>query len=663
MKVKEKKWIRFRILLVTAVFLCGFGGIVARAYQFQVVKRDRLRAMARSGYTGIVKLPPERGTIYDRQGHELALSVEVSSIYAHPRRIRDKQKAAVKLARVLGASRRRIYRLLNMDKPFVWIQRKIDPAKAKKIRELDLPGIGITAEKRRYYPGRELAAQLLGFVGADNQGLEGLEAKYDAILKGPGCELVQMRDALGRPFFIRRRSSGGRELHNLVLTIDKEIQYKAEKALVAAVRRSRAKGGQCVVVNPDTGEILAMAVVPRYNPNIFSKYPAERWRNRTVTDCFEPGSTLKAFLLAAILEEGVLFPNSRLYCEEGTYKIADRIIHDTHKYGTLTVTDIIALSSNIGAIKMGQQLGYNLFCKYLTKFGFGSKTNIGLLGERSGFIRAPKKAKPVDQATAFFGQGISVTTLQLAMAMAAIANGGTLMRPYVVKEITESAGHVVRANSPRRVRRVISPKTARMVTAILEKVVSKKGTGPEAAIEGYQVAGKTGTAQKVDPKTRRYSNSKYVASFVGFAPAHDPKLVIASVIDEPKGIPYGGVVAAPVFRDVGLWALNYLKVAPEITVASNRSKQRYEGTDTSWGRVEKVGRPSLPLTKKHGRIGRLPDFRGLGIRDVLVEARALGIRVILQGTGLAYKQSPPPGMSLSQVRKIKVHFRPPGSSS
>ena len=660
MKVKEKKWIRFRIILVAGVLLCGFGGIVARAYQFQVIKRDQLRAMARSGYTGIVSLPPERGTIYDRGGRELAVSTDVSSVYAHPRQIKNRARTCQILARVLGVSRRSLYRRLNPAKAFVWVRRKIDPAKAEKIRKLKLTGIGITTEKGRYYPARELAAQLLGFVGVDNNGLEGLEAKFDKLLTGPSYELIEMRDALGRPFFIRRTCSKKRSLHNLILTIDKDIQYKAEKALLSAVRKSHAKGGQCVVMDPRTGDILAMAVVPRFNPNIFSKYPQQRWRNRTVTDCFEPGSTIKAFLVAAALQDGVLYPNSRLYCENGKYRVGDRVIHDTHKYGTLTVTDIVAMSSNIGAIKIGQELGYGRFYQYLKKFGFGAKTGIELLGERSGFIRPPDKARPVEQANAFFGQGLSVTALQLATAMACIANGGVLMRPHVVKEITDSHGRPVKVYKAQNVRRVISSSTARQVTSILEKVVSDHGTGPRAAITGYRVAGKTGTAQKVDEKTKRYSRSKYEAIFVGFVPSRNPRLVITTVIDEPKGIPYGGVVAAPVFREVGLWALNHLNINPSVNVAeSGMTEKNASGPSVICPKRLPTPNTHLNTTKLRGCV---PDFRGKGMREVLSEAATLGLKVRLEGTGFAYSQRPGPGVSLKQVKYVKVRFRPPRSS-
>lgn len=661
MKLKEKKWIRFRIYVVTTFFLLGFGVILARAYQLQVIERDYLRGIAENGIIGTTKLPPERGTIYDREGNELAISVQVGSVFAHPKQIKEKGQTARQLSRILGEKKTRILKLLRRDRSFVWIKRKISPTLTQQVSDLKIGGIGVTTETRRYYPGREIAAHLIGFSGTDNQGLEGLEKRYDDSLKGPQHRLISMRDALGRSFSFNRTDPSGRGMHHLFLTIDKEIQYKAQQALKIAVKKTRAKGGHCIVVNPETGEILAMAVVPEFNPNAFSKYRPDQWRNRVVTDCFEPGSTLKAFLLSAALEESVVTPLSQFDCEEGEYKVGGRVVHDTHKYGKLSVSDIIVHSSNIGAIKIGQKLGYARFCNYLKKFGFSSKTGIGLLGERKGFIRKPEKARKIDRATLFFGQGMTATSLQLTMAMAAIANGGKLMRPYVVKKIVDESGGVVEETRPKVVRRVISTRTAMKVAEILEGVVGSEGTAPKAAIRGFRVAGKTGTSQKVDPKTKRYSKSKYVAIFVGFAPVERPKLVILALIDEPKGVVYGGLVAGPVFRDVGSWSLNHLKVNPQpdlLTVAEAKAKALVSDTPKDSGnsaRSEEVNKIAGEL-----RQGLLPDFRGMGMREVLKRGRALGLNVSLKGSGLAVKQKPEAGSPLNAVNSVSVSFNPPG---
>jgi cell division protein FtsI (penicillin-binding protein 3) len=655
MKVREKKWIRFRIYLVAVFFLGGMGIILARAYQLQVLEKDKLASVARAGYGGIIKIPPKRGIIYDRDGHELAVSVEVESIYAHPNSIKNKAHTAKKLSKIVKIEQREILGRLKSKGFFVWIKRKLSPEKVRQVKALGLEGIGITTESRRYYPGREIAGHLIGFAGDDNQGLEGLEKKYDRFLKGPQTTLFQMRDALGRPFFISGPASHGHEMHNLTLTIDKDIQYKAQQALKSAVEKAKAKSGQCIILNPETGEILAMAVVPLFNPNIFRKHQPYQWRNRSITDSYEPGSTIKAFLLAAALDQGVVSPKTRFWCERGEYQVANHIIHDSKKYGSLSVSNIVVLSSNIGAVKIGQKLGYEKFTEYLGRFGFGTKTGIDLIGERKGFIRSVKEAKQIDRANIFFGQGMTASSIQLASAMAAIANGGKLMRPYVVKNIKDQQGRVVKETHPRMVRRVLSPRVAQKVAQILEGVVSEKGTAPLAAITGYRVAGKTGTSQKVEPRTRKYSRKNFVAIFAGFVPANNPKLAMVIVINEPKGNRYGGLVAGPVFSEVGAWTLNHLRINPQIRLA--RIDENPEIGDVRRQIAEPEPKPEPEVRGEDA--GLLPDFRGRSMRDVLRGGRALGLKVVLEGTGLAVKQSPGPGSSLKRITTVKVSFRPP----
>jgi cell division protein FtsI (penicillin-binding protein 3) len=658
MKRNEKKWIRFRIYCVAAMLLSGLVIVLGRVYQLQVLQRDRLGALARAGYRGVVKLPPKRGTIYDRDGHELAISVQVGSVYAHPHQIKDKRKTAQVLSRPLGESEKTLFSQLESERPFVWLKRRIDPDIARGVEAMAIEGLGVTSETRRFYPGKETASHLVGFVGDDNEGLEGLERKYDALLRGPQDSLIQMRDALGRSFSVSRPIPYAKGLHDLILTIDKAIQYKAEKVLKTAMDKTTAKSGQCLVLDPATGEILAWAVVPGFNPNVFSKYRPEIWRNRIVTDCFEPGSTIKAFLLAAALEEGAVRPSKLYDCEQGRYEFGGRTIHDTHKYGLLSVSEIITKSSNIGAVKMGQSLGYETFGRYLKRFGFGLSTGIDVPGERAGFVRLAKKARPIEQATMFFGQGITVTSLQLAMAMAAIANGGSLMKPLLVKAEVDQAGRIVRKSEPEVLHRVISESTARQVAAILEGVVEKEGTAPEAAIPGFRVAGKTGTGQKVDPATKAYSRTKFTASFVGFVPADRPRLVILVVLDEPRKGHYGGIVAAPVFRDVGSWSLNAMRVNPTTaSVEQNESPGASQAgralSDEEGGAMREL---QLSLTAE---AGILPDFRGLTMREVVTEVRSLGLDMNLEGSGLAFEQDPKAGLPLKGVALVKVSFRPP----
>jgi cell division protein FtsI (penicillin-binding protein 3) len=659
MKVSEKKWIRIRIHLVGVFFLLGLGIVLGRAFQLQVLEKGRLAAIASAGYKETVTLPPKRGSIYDREGHALALSVEVGSIYAHPKRIEDKVKTANRLSHILGERPETILRLLNSDRPFVWIERRIDPEKAKQVNSLALEGMGVTSETRRYYPGREIAAHLIGFAGTDNQGLEGVEKTYDRLLKGPEYRLIQMRDAMGRPFSISQPIPSGQGMHDVFLTIDKDIQYKAQEVLKSAVEKAKARGGQCLVVDPRSGELLALAVMPEFNPNIFNTYRAEQWRNRALTDCFEPGSTIKAFLLAASLEEKAVTPTTQFDCEGGKFEVGGRTVHDTHEHGVLTVSEIISLSSNIGAIKIGQKLGYSRFYEYLKRFGFGRSTGIDLTGEREGFIRSPKDAKPIDQANLYFGQGMTTTSLQLAMAMAAIANGGKLMRPLIIKKILDESGRIVQEARPEAIRRVISEGTSDRVRKILEGVVSEEGTAARASIEGFRVAGKTGTSQKVDPLTRRYSRSKYVATFVGFVPADRPRLVILVMVDEPKGVAYGGLIAGPVFREVGKWSLNYLRINPQIRSAESPEFGKPDPKVSALLRARKSEAVRNVSCALKAEAGLLPDFRGLGMREVLKEGRSLGLKMTVEGTGLAFRQEPPAGSTLQDVTQVKVSFRPP----
>jgi cell division protein FtsI (penicillin-binding protein 3) len=654
MKVTEKKGIRFRIYLVAFFFLAGLAAVLARAYQLQVLQKDKLASLARAGYRGVVKLPPKRGIIYDREGHELAVSVEMGSIYVHPHLVEKKAEAARELAKAMDMKEATLFDILQSDKPFVWLDRKASPERIKQVKALGLEGVGVTTETRRFYPSKEVGAHLIGFAGDDNQGLEGLEKSYDKLLRGPEYTVIEMRDALGRPFYVSRPMPEDQEMHHLVLTIDKDIEYKAQQALRAAVEGTKAKGGHCIIVNPETGEILAMAVAPEFNPNVFWKYHPNEWRNRAIADVYEPGSAIKPFLLSAGLDTGTVTPQSLFFCENGQYQVGNNIIHDSESkgHGTLSVAEIIAYSSNIGAVKIGEKLGYKRYTEYLKKFGFGEKTGIDLEGEREGYIRPPKEATEIDKDTSFFGQGITVSSIQLVMAMAAIGNGGKLMRPYVVKAVKDGSGRVVKENHPEVVRKVIAPDTAEEVVRILEMAVNQKGgTGALAAIPGYKVAGKTGTSQKVDPRTKRYSNKNYVTLFLGLVPVDKPKLAILVMVDEPEKKKYGGLVAAPVFKDVGAWTLNHLGINPDIMLAGREFKAVQENG--------KGSPSSLHMEVIKEGPNQLPDFSGLSMREVLRGGESLGLKVVLEGTGLAFKQDPEPGSSLTQVSEVKVSFRPP----
>jgi cell division protein FtsI (penicillin-binding protein 3) len=654
MKAKKIKWIRIRIYITGVCFLLALCILFLRAYQLQILEASHLSSLAKKGYAGELTFATQRGTIVDRNGKELAISVEVSSIYGIPEQIADKQGAAALLSRALSMDKAEVRKRLQSGTSFVWIKRKVTPEEISRVSALNLTGIDFTEESRRYYPCIETVAHVVGFASQDNEGLEGIELQYNGYLEGSETRFPKIQDALGRPLLFEGPRVEEHGPFDIVLTLDKEISYKARKSLSEAVTQSGARSGVCIVMRPQTGEILAIAVVPEFNPNIFWRHKPYEWRNRAVTDCFEPGSTLKAFLLAAALEEGVISPETVLDCEKGEYAIGDAIIHDGRSYGKLRVRDIIKYSSNIGAIKIGQRLGAERFNGYLRRFGFGERSGIDFPGERSGMLKSMEDASALDQNTLFFGQGISVSPLQLAMAFGAIANRGKLMRPYLVKSIVDRDGNPVREFYPSTRREVISPNTADKVKAILEGVVDRDGTAPRAAIQGYSVAGKTGTAQKVDLIEKTYSNKKFVAYFAGFVPSDSPAIAILVALDEPKGKPYGGLVAAPVFSDIGGWVMNHLNVIPSYT----RTIEEHERTDRNTHAFRLIHTEEI-APYSHDIPGLVPDVKGLGVREVLNKAKRFGLQVIVKGSGRAVKQSPGPGSSLTKGRLLIVTFEPP----
>ena len=558
MKKPSDKWIRFRISTIL-VFFCLVSFIIAgRAFQLQVLKRDQLCKLAERQYKKNIPLVPKRGTIYTRGYEELAVTVEVDSIYAEPDSIDTPKLTAKRLASLLPLSRKELEDNLSSSKSFVWLARKVTPSTIERVKSLNIRGIGFVKENRRFYPNGELASHAVGFSGIDGTGLGGIELAHDAQIKGKN-ELVRAeRDAFGKrtlpmDFGFEDSLAG----NSVVLTIDKTIQYTAEKELAEAVRKSGAKGGTAIVMDPKSGEVLAMANYPQFNPNDLSSCSQAALKNRAIVDTYEPGSTFKVFLLAAALEEGVVRPGDKFNCEKGSMELAGKVIHDTHKHGTLTVREIMKFSSNIGSAKIAAKLGKERFYDYITSFGFGSPTGIELNGEGSGILRSMKTWSKLELANVSFGQGVSVTPLQLTTAFSAIANGGYLMKPYLVKDILDRDGKVIKSNQPQIVKKVISGDTASKVTEMLRDAVAEGGTGTEAALNGYDVAGKTGTAQKVSGG-RGYAENKHVASFIGFVPAESPELVVLVAIDEPEGIQYGGIVAAPAFKAIAETSLRYL---------------------------------------------------------------------------------------------------------
>lgn len=551
---------RGRRYVLLFFLLSGFGVILFRLVSLQVLQAAELTARADRQHQKSVTLEGVRGAVTDRHGKVLAMNVEVPSIFGVPTSLDSPANAAKSLSSVLHIRREDIEKKLRQDKHFVWLARKVEPEKGRRLEQLSIDGIGMVMEGRRFYPKGPLLAHVLGFVGMDGMGLEGLERRYESQLHGEKRLTILQRDALGRTVFPKGlREQVPAAGHALTLTIDEVIQYIAEKELEEAVDHARAKSGTIIVMEPQSGAILAMAVSPRFDPNAVASLTADRWRNRALTDTYEPGSTMKVVVAAAALEERVMMPGSMLFGENGRMTVANTTIHDHEKLGWMTFAQMMQKSSNIGAAKTGILLGQQRLYRYLQAFGFGQRTDIDLPGEVAGLLKSPREWGRRSLASISMGQEVGVTPMQMVSAVSAIANDGVLMKPYVVSGVSDQKGQPVKEIRPQVRRRVVSPATARTLTTILEGVVAS-GTGTKAAIPGFRVAGKTGTAQKVDPRTGAYSSVLSVGSFVGFVPADAPRLAMIVVIDEPQGEAWGGVVAAPVFRRVGEQVLTYLGV-------------------------------------------------------------------------------------------------------
>ena len=544
-----------RIFVLAGMFLALLAAVLVRAVWLQAVKGPEYAAMAVAQHRETVVVPAARGMILDRDGEPLAISTQMTTVYANPRQVDRPRDLTLAAGKYLGAEPGVLYpQLVDRSHGFVYVDRKADPARAEKLRKLGFSGLGFYPEEKRFYPQGPVAAQVIGYAGLDNKGLEGLERSLESVLAGrPGSQTI-VKDPFGHALDVvaTKAETPGR---NVRLTIDSQMQANAEAVLQDTVRRWGARSATAIVMDPYTGDILAMANAPRFNANRFPTTRADRRRNRAVTDTYEPGSTFKLVTVAAALEERAVTPQTSFVLAP-TIKVADRTIHEAHPRGTerMTVRRIVELSSNIGTITIAERLGPGRLSSWVDAFGFGKPTKIAFPGESPGF------ALPLDQwsgstiGTVPIGHGIAVTPIQMARAYSAIANGGVLVRPRLIDRIDG------RRIPVRRVHRVVDRHVASQVLSMLRGVVIE-GTGTEAQIPGYTVAGKTGTAAKIDPDGR-YSTSRYVASFVGIVPATKPRFVVMVVVDEPQGI-YGGVVAAPAFRDIGRFNLQRLEVPPD----------------------------------------------------------------------------------------------------
>jgi stage V sporulation protein D (sporulation-specific penicillin-binding protein) len=687
-------------LFTMIIFLLG-----GRVFWVQFVRGEELSDKAEQNRMRDEPVASKRGIIYDRNGKELAISVSADSVCAYPAEViasKRHEEIARKLAVLLEMDQEKLLKTLTRRTSFVWIKRQIKPEQAQKIREMDLPGIRLTEESHRQYPNGSFCSHVLGISGIDNTGLEGIDHYYDKLVGGTKGRIVIEKDAANRPIpEATHKYISPVDGANLILTIDETIQYITERELDKVFKERQAKAATIIVMDPRTGGILAMASRPTFDPNNYGEYPASNRRNFAINDAYEPGSTMKIVTAAMAMEEKVVNSESRFFCP-GYIKVGKETIGCSNRkaHGSQTFAQIIENSCNVGFVQVGLDLGLEKYYHYINAFGFGKLTGIDLPGEAEGILVPQQRAKQIDLATMAMGQANAVTPIQLLTAVAAVANDGKLMKPHLVKQVIDNNGNVIKKIDPVVVRRVISENTARQLCLLLEGEVVN-GTGKNAYIEGYRVGGKTGTAQKIAPGGG-YLASEYVASFIGFAPAVNPRLACLVVVDAPKGYPYyGGWVAAPVFKNIMQDSLHYLEepmyksedndktlekvenvLVPDVVnlpLAEAIASLKARGLDVKvsgegnlvWQQTPqprtKLQRGaqviiSLSPFEKGDEDGEvtIPDLQGKSMREVAKILSDLGLHLIPEGYGLAYEQSPSAGKIISRGSSIKVKFQPVG---
>jgi cell division protein FtsI (penicillin-binding protein 3) len=655
------------------MLLLWMAGLVAQLYHLQIIDYRDLLARARRQQQHMIEVAPKRGEIFDRQMNPLAMSLGVDSIFAVPSEIPDPKMVADLLAPVLGLDTHDLLGRITVSHSFCWVKRKVTAEEANRVRDLNLKGIYFQRESKRFYPKGDLAAHIVGYVGLDDKGLAGLEYGMDNIIRGRPGRVLLATDARRRSF--QSTESAGEPGKNLVLTLDEKIQYIAEKALAEAVEKWQAPGGVAIVQNPNTGEILAMASQPTYDPNDFAKSPPEALQNRAVSWIYEPGSTFKLVTVAAVLEEKLADPDEVINCQQGSIVLAGHVIHDHKPFGNLTVRDVVVNSSGVGVIKLGLRLGEQRLYKYIRSFGFGEKTEVELPGEERGLLKPPGRWSGISIGEISMGQEVGVTPIQLVATYSAVANGGVMFEPRLVHDLFLGQAHDAMPPVPGH--RVISERTASLMKQILAAVV-ERGTGQAAQLRGYSSAGKTGTAQKIDP-SGAFSKSHYVASFVGFAPLGKPAVTILVAIDSPVGAIYGAEVAAPVFKSIAEQTLGYVNVPQDtpsrwpqfaspmpagipgqklgdlagplpkgsehLQAAASPvqpvSFSEIEQTRVSTGREAEAATTPRTVVMDNGPRVTIPDFSGLAARSVAQECQKLGLELSLLGSGLAVEQNLP----------------------
>ncbi len=654
----KKHMYKSRVIFVFLFVVALWGALIFRGAYLQLVPSPQFEAIKERQFNRMVKLDSRRGDILDRDGRALAVSVTSYSLFADPKILKDPYAAAKKLSRHFRVSFRSIYnKIKNKNRRFIWLKRKLDREDYEKIKAWGIRGLAFKEEFKRIYPNKTLASSVLGFVGREQQGLSGLEKKFEGVLTGSGRKVQVQRDARGRVliedgrFFAR--SPEGSDIH---LTIDKDLQFWVESQLQKAVKENEAEAAWAVVLNPANSEILAMSSFPSFDSNRPLKASSSARRNKAIHDIYETGSVMKAFTVGGALNRGIVHPNTRIDTEDGIFKIGNRTIKEAdknHYFKELTVSEIIAYSSNVGTSKIALQMGAETLHESLLDFGFGQETGVGLPGEARGLLHKPPWRDHL-LANISFGHGVAVTALQVANAYAAIANGGELNRPYIIKEIRDVENGEVVETPKKTIRRVLSKKNANLMKMMLSSVVAEGGSGYKARIHGYPVAGKTGTAQKVDPNGRGYLRGHYISNFAGFVPANDPRYVIYVAVDSPKkkGF-YASTVAAPVFRSIAEYALRREGKAPVYLSDQELVKQHTVNAEETEAQVLEVTLDEV--SEKLSPLEKMPDLKGLTFKEVIKTLNGYDVDVRMSGEGRVYSTSPAPGQKVS--RRIRVRLK------
>ncbi|MGB9179802.1 MAG: penicillin-binding transpeptidase domain-containing protein [Pyrinomonadaceae bacterium] len=669
---------RRRAMIVSFVLAGWMLVIGGRLVYLQTVEHDWLRERARVQQQDSIAVSCERGLLLDRQGRELARSVNTESFFAVPGELTDVEGVAARLAPLVEVDRKvlasRLKDAKDANRKFTWIARKLDDERAAAVNALKLEGIYSVKEPKRFYPNGQLASHVLGFVGLDEDGLGGIEQVYNEKIKGEPGKLFVETDAHRRSYDSLAVDSHPGQ--SLILTIDALIQYRTEQALLSAVERTHAKSGTAIVLDPHTGEILALANAPTFNPNDARTASPESRANGALQNIYEPGSTFKIVAYSAAIERGLAKPEDKIDCQMGAITVAGRLVHDHKRFGTLTLSEALAKSSNVAAIKLGVRVGDDSMYEFMRRFGFGSRTGVELAGETNGLLRPVARWQPSSIGSIAIGQEVGVTPLQMAAAFGALANDGVRVSPHLVREIRDANGKTVFRTSPAETR-VVSASTAKSLRGMLEGVTLKGGTATKAELNGYTAAGKTGTAQKIDPKTKTYSKTKYIGSFVGFAPVENPAVVIIVVIDEPVGAYHGGDVGAPVFKEIAEQILPDLNVTPDaefkampdLIAQSPRAQEAAEAVREELAREQQERDATLPQAaetqRKSGeviytvatqRAVVMPDLRGRSVRDAARVCAQLGLQLEAHGDGRAVRQNPAAGVEVSAGAVVQIDF-------